>query len=80
MELRLPKEIDRFFWTIFPLSMTLISIQNIFYGWELQKYRFTELEHYGTLLFVLVSSACESALITVFFWWLLMKFIRYKRE
>ncbi|MBM7602626.1 putative membrane protein [Metabacillus crassostreae] len=71
MELRLPNTIKSFFWFLFPFIMVLISIQNIFNNWELNYYSFNEFEDLGRLLFVLVISACESALIIVFLWWIL---------
>lgn len=75
MELRLPKSIKRFFWSLFPFIMVLISIQNIFNNWELQHYGFSELEDFGRLLFVLGTSGCEGALIVVFLW-LIIKFAK----
>ena len=75
MELRLPNSIKRFFWFLFPFVMVLISIQNIFNNWELHYYGFNEFEDFGRLLFVLGISACESALIVVFLWWII-KFVK----
>lgn len=72
MEFRLPNSIKRFYWILFPFIMVLMSIQNIFRNWELQYYGFNELEDFGTLLFVLGLSACESALIVIFLWWIVI--------
>ena len=71
MEPRLPNSIKRFFWFLFPFIIVLISIQNIFNNWELHYYGFNEFEDFGRLLFVLGISACESALIVVFLWWII---------
>ncbi len=71
MELHLSKSIYIYFWILFPLIFILNGYYNIFTSWELQFYRFNELEDFGALLFVLILSACESALITVFFLWFL---------
>lgn len=70
MELRLPKSINKFFWFLFPLIMVLNSICNIFYIWQLPHYGFNELEDFGRLLVVLGLSACESALLIIFLWWI----------
>lgn len=70
MELKLPKEINKFFWKLFPFVFILISYKNIFNQWELQNYQFNELEDYGSALFVLGVSACETALIVVIIWFL----------
>lgn len=66
MELHLPIKINKFFWTLFPFIFILNSFHNIFNNWEL--YNFNEVEDFGTLLFVLGISACESALIIIFIW------------
>lgn len=71
MELLLPKSINRFYWSLFPVIFVLISYKNIFYNWELQLYGFNELEDFGRLLFVLGESAFGSALVTVFLWWII---------
>lgn len=71
MELHLSKSINKFFWILFPVIYILSGYYNIFTSWELQFYKFNELEDFGTLLFVLVISACESAIITVFLLWTL---------
>jgi hypothetical protein len=71
MELHLPKSINKFYWFLFPIILVLIGYNNIFNNWELQLFSFNELEDFGRLLFVLGISACESALITVFLWWIL---------
>lgn len=75
MELRLPNSIKRFYWFLLPFIMVLISNQNIFNYWELPHYGFNEFEDFGRLLFVLGISACESALIIVFLWWII-KFVK----
>lgn len=69
-ELRLPKSINKFFWSLFSIIFLITSYYNIFNNWELQNYRFKELEDFGTILFVFGISACESALIIVFLWWI----------
>ena len=71
MELQLSKSIYKYFWILFPLIFILKGYYNFFTSWELQFYRFNELADFGTLLFVLGLSACESALITVFLLWIL---------
>ncbi|OCA84056.1 hypothetical protein A8F94_15105 [Bacillus sp. FJAT-27225] len=71
MELHLPKSIKKFFWSLFPVILLLIGYNNIFNYWELPLFGFNELEDFGTLLFILGTSACESALVTVFLWWIL---------
>ena len=59
----------RFFWSLFPVFVILISINNIFYDWELQNFGFNELEDFGRLLFVLTVSVLESTIVVVFLWW-----------
>ncbi len=71
LELQLSKSINKYFWIFFPLIFILKGYYHIFTSWELQFYRFNELEDFGTLLFVLGLSACESALIIVFLLWIL---------
>ncbi|WP_010172554.1 hypothetical protein [Bacillus coahuilensis] len=75
MEFRLPNTIKSFYWILFPFIMIIMSIQNIFRNWELQYNGFNEFEDIGTFLFVLGISACESALIVIFLWWL-VRFIK----
>lgn len=69
MELHLPKRIHKFYWSLFPIILVIISYHNIFNNWELPLYGFNELEDFGRLLFVCGLSMCESALLTVFLWW-----------
>jgi hypothetical protein len=71
LELRLPKEINKFFWSLFPIIFVIKSYYNIFYNWELQFNRFNELEDFGKLFLVFGISACESALIIVLIWWII---------
>jgi hypothetical protein len=53
-----------------------MSIKNVFYGWKLQNYGFDELEDFGRLLFILIASACESALISGLLFWIFNKKVR----
>lgn len=71
MELHLPKSINKFYWSLFPVILVLIGYNNIFNSWELPLYGLNELEDFGRLLFVLGISACESALVTIFLWWVI---------
>lgn len=75
MELHLPKNIKKFYWSLFPVILVLVVYNNIFINWELPLYGLKELEDFGTLLFVFGISACESALLTVFLWWVI-KFVK----
>ncbi|QOR64781.1 hypothetical protein IM538_13030 [Cytobacillus suaedae] len=68
MELHLPKNISKFFWTLFPFIFVLIASKNIFSEWELTNYGFNELEDLVRLFFVMILSACETALILVVIW------------
>ena len=76
MELHLPKRISKFFWTLYPIIFLINIYYNIYNNWELQYYSFNELEDFGRLMFVLVISACESALIVVFIYWIKNLFVR----
>ena len=71
MELILPKSINKFYWIVFPVILVFIGYNNIFHNWELHLFGFSELEDIGRLLFVMAISACESALVTVFLWWVI---------
>lgn len=71
MELILPKSINKFYWIVFPVILVFIGHNNIFTNWELPLFGFNELEDIGRLLFVIAISACESALVTVFLWWVI---------
>jgi hypothetical protein len=71
VRLNLPNSINNFFKRVFPFVFVINSYHNIFEGWELQNFTFNEVEDFGTLFFVLGISACESALITVFLWWII---------
>jgi NADH:ubiquinone oxidoreductase subunit K len=76
MELKMTGSLKKFFWFLFPFVMVLMSIDNVFYGWELQYYGFDELEDFGRLLFILIVSACESALISALLLWIFNKIVR----
>ena len=76
MELHLPKSINKFYWTLFPIIFVIRGYYNVFKDWELQNYSFNELEDFGRLLFVLGISFFESALITVFIWGIIKLFKR----
>ena len=69
MELHLPKRIHKFYWSLFPILLVIISYHNIFNNWQLPLYGFNDLEDFGRLLFVYGLSICESALMTIFLWW-----------
>ncbi|WP_226528891.1 hypothetical protein [Metabacillus niabensis] len=71
MELQLSKRIKESFWYVFPVIFVLSAYYHIFSSWELQLYKFNEIEDFGTLLFVCGLSACESALFTVSLLWIL---------
>ncbi|KPL57707.1 hypothetical protein [Rossellomorea vietnamensis] len=71
MELHLPKSINKVYWALFPVILVFIGYHNIFNNWELPLYGLNELEDFGRLLFVLGISACESALVTIFLWWVI---------
>jgi hypothetical protein len=71
MELHLPKSITKFYWFLFPIILVLTVYNNIFNNWELPLFGFSEFDDMGRLLFVLGVSACESALVTVFLWWVI---------
>lgn len=71
MELHLPKSINKYYWSLFPVILVLIGYHNIFNRWELPLYGFNELEDFGRLSFVLGISASESALVTVLLWWVI---------
>lgn len=73
MELSLPESVKRYYWYLFPIVMILITLNATFYGNELQHFGFSELEDFGRILFVLLVTAFESALITVFLIWLYTK-------
>jgi hypothetical protein len=49
MELRMPGNIKKFFWFLFPFVFVLMSINNVFYGWKLQCYGFDELVNSGLI-------------------------------
>lgn len=70
MEVCLPKDINKFFWSLFPFIFVLSSLHNFFSNLEL-KYGLNELEDFGRILFILGITACESALIIAFLWWIL---------
>jgi hypothetical protein len=76
MELRMTGSVKKIFWFLFPFVMVFMSINNVFYGWELKNYGFDELEDFGRLLFILIVSACESALISGFLLWIINKIVR----
>lgn len=70
IEFRLSKSINKFFWTLYPIIFLFNSINNIYNTWELQLQSINELEDFGLLLYVLAISACESALIVIFIYWI----------
>ena len=76
MEFRLPENIIRLYWYVFPVFMIVMSIYSIFYDWEFQKSSFTELEDFGRLLFVLIETFLQSALMTIFVCWILTKIFK----
>ncbi|MGD6965697.1 hypothetical protein ACQCVP_04660 [Rossellomorea vietnamensis] len=76
MEFRLPDSIKENFWKLFFIVMLIVSIKTLFYDWEFHLYGFNELDDYGTLIFALIVSALESALITVFLLWVLGKIVK----
>jgi hypothetical protein len=76
MELRLPDSIKENFWKLFFIVMLIVSIKTLFYDWEFQYYGFNELDDYESLCFALITSALESALITVFLLWVLSKIVK----
>lgn len=67
MELRLPKRINTFFWSMFPFVFGLIGCYQVFISWEIPQFGFRELEDVGRLAFVLFVSACEAAWIIIFY-------------
>jgi hypothetical protein len=75
MELRMTGSVKKFFWFLFPFVMVFMSINNVFYGWKLQNYSFDEIEDFGRLLFILIVSACESALISSLLLWIFNKIV-----
>ena len=73
MEFRLPKSIIQLYWYVFPFIMIVMSIYSIFYDWEFQNSSFTELEDFGRLLFAVVVTFLQCALMTIFVCWIFTK-------
>lgn len=71
MEIHYPKSINKFFWSLFPIVFVIVGYYDIVIKWKLPHYGFNELEDFGSLLFVLVISACESAIIVALILWLI---------
>ena len=57
-----------FYWRVVPVAFILIVCYQIVHEWRLEQFGFDEFEDIGRLLFILGVSACEAALVTIFFW------------
>ncbi|KON84710.1 hypothetical protein AF331_11830 [Rossellomorea marisflavi] len=69
MELRLPENIKKRFWLVFPFAFVPVLVYMIFFNWEPQLLGTREWEDVGRLLFITGESALTGALLTIGLLW-----------